>query len=302
MSLKHIQQLMQTDDIVQIPNIVARAQNINKVITLVGVNVYAIDGVPPRVVDISMLHINQQGVVRWTNGLVKPEIQIPGVWARQQNIDIEQLEQAKTWTMGWASAMRHLAEHHQMIFLSPLEHQWVAQQFKADTPCVFKDVLYLKDLYRNQHPSKSNSLQDMCSYYQLNLDLHYQLKTKTLACARIFENILRTGLELHQPEKHEDTAPPTLTKDDLRRQVLAASQQTSSPKEFFARVSQWCPVTIQSNGKRILGYGIHFQGSFYKGSELSPHLGWTQIQQERQWHMTESEQKELIALFAAHPA
>ena len=43
MSLKHIQQLMQTDDIVQIPNIVARAQNINKVITLVGVNVYAID-------------------------------------------------------------------------------------------------------------------------------------------------------------------------------------------------------------------------------------------------------------------
>ena len=118
----------------------------------------------------------------------------------------------------------------------------------------------------------------------------------------IFENILRTGLELHQPEKHEDTAPPTLTKDDLRRQVLAASQQTSSPKEFFARVSQWCPVTIQSNGKRILGYGIHFQGSFYKGSELSPHLGWTQIQQERQWHMTESEQKELIALFAAHPA
>jgi len=281
MSITYIKSLLIEDHIIKLPSLASWALKSQKVISIIATNFWKPQDKSLQLVEIGMLHINTQGCVQWTLGLIKPVFEPPAAWLKIQGI--ESLEHSSTWIKNWGSGIKHIATNNQVITLNQIDLDVIQSQYKNNNAPAFDTAIIVKDIYNSRNINKSATLNDMMLYYQVQAD-YGTLKGRILCTARILEAMYKEkpiiGIQFKTDTKTED----------VYKWLIRSQAAAINAVDFFERVRQKIPYSIQlSNSGRLQGYSVFVEGTWKKGSEIDVRLAWPQLHQDHNWALQDHE-------------
>lgn len=304
MSLANIRRLLQEDTVLRLPAIVAYATARKQVVSIAAFQACPLDDASQHITQICMLHINTQGKIQWTYDTVAPTVSLPAGWLRQNQIDEQHLAKSPTWRQGWNAAMQHMAKNNVLVVAQHEDISILQQQFtqQDNVAPAFPNVLSLRNMFHERHPSKSMAMKDMAAYYQVYLDPEKHLKAVIVTYAKLLEKMLSEQTVLASDNADVDTSIETRTEipqtpEDAKKWVTRAEAGASTALDFFSKIAQQFPFRlVQNNHGKIQGYSVLIQQEWVKGTQLGSHLGWPQISQDHHWKVDEAEMRAIDAI------
>lgn len=304
MSLANIRRLLQEDTVLRLPAIVAYATARKQVVSITAFQTCTLEDGSQHITQICMLHINTQGKIQWTHDTVAPTVALPAGWLRQNQIDEQHLAKSQTWRQGWNTAMQHMAKNNAIVVAQHEDIGILQQQFvhASNLAPAFPNVLSLRNMFHERHPSKSMTMKDMAAYYQVYLDPEKHLKAVIVTYAKLLEKMLSEQAVTSPEEAPLDLAAESSTNvpqtpEDAKKWVTRAEAGANTALDFFAKIAQQFPFRlVHNNHGKIQGYSVLIQQEWVKGTQLGSHLGWPQISQDHHWKVDDDEMRAIDAL------